>query len=187
MAIFTSAEHAIVVVPPFPIEEDGVAETFDPGDLLRLLDTRPTVGVVLIRLGRFAVGVVKGDKLVATKTDTRYVKNRHRAGGSSQRRFMRSRDRLIRELYDETCQVTHRILTPYENDLDYIMMGGERQTVNGFVNRCEYVQRLDATKLSRRLDVEKPNQRALEGIADEMWKSRILTLRRVFPEDEVVG
>ena len=117
--------------------------------ILDVLDSRPVVGIVLLRLGRYAVAVLRGNRLLATKTDTRYVKNRHRKGGSSQRRFERSRERLVRELYDTTCRMTRSVFEPHLREIDYVMLGGERGTLNGFVKRCRLMQDLEPKTLSR--------------------------------------
>ena len=101
VAIFVSAERIVAVQPPVPLTVDVRADGSLAEPLRELFGSSPTIGVVLLRLGRYAVAVLRGDKLLATKTDSRYMKNRHRAGGQSQRRFARSRERLIRELYDK--------------------------------------------------------------------------------------
>ena len=98
VAIFVSAERIVAVQPPVPLTVDVRADGSLAEPLRELFGSSPTIGVVLLRLGRYAVAVLRGDKLLATKTDSRYMKNRHRAGGQSQRRFARSRERLIREL-----------------------------------------------------------------------------------------
>ena len=144
-----------------------------------LLGSEPVIGVILLRLGRYAVGVLRGDRLIASKTDSRYMKNRHRAGGQSQRRFARSRERLIRELYDKTCEVTRTVFAPYMDDMEYVMLGGERGVLNGFVKRCPMMGReLKGKTLARRLAVERPNQKALRGIAREVWMSEVTFLER---------
>ena len=86
VAVFWEPDSITAVAPPFPIGETAVADGLDAGPLAALLGRRLRVAVVMIRLGRYAVGVLDGDALVASKTDTRYVKSRHRKGGSSQRR-----------------------------------------------------------------------------------------------------
>ena len=111
-AVFVTAERIVAIEPPIPLRADIRSSGAHTAELRRLLNSEPIVGVVLLRLGRYAVGVLRGETLVATKTDSRYMKNRHRAGGQSQRRFERSRERLIRELYDKTCQVTRDDLRP---------------------------------------------------------------------------
>ena len=173
VAVFVSPERTVAVQPPFPMAVDVRAEGVASRPILSVLDSRPVVGIVLLRLGRYAVAVLRGNGLLATKTDTRYVKNRHRKGGSSQRRFERSRERLVRELYDTTCRMTRSVFEPHLRDIDYVMLGGERGTLNGFVKRCRLMQDLEPKTLSRILPVDRPNQKALESVSYELWKSRV--------------
>ena len=80
VAVFVSPERTVAIQPPFPLTVDVKAAGLVSNPILDLLDSEPVVGLVLLRLGRYAVAMLRGDKLLATKTDTRYVKNRHRAG-----------------------------------------------------------------------------------------------------------
>ena len=173
VAVFVSPERTVAIQPPFPLAVDVRAAGAASKSILDVLDSEPIVGIVLLRLGRYAVAVVRGNRLLATKTDSRYVKNRHRAGGTSQRRFERSRERLVRELYDTTCRMTRGVFEPYLREIDYVMLGGERGTLNGFVKRCRLMQDLEPKTLSRLLPVDRPNQKALESISYEVWKSRV--------------
>lgn len=174
LAIFVAPDRIVAIRPPLPLASDIRAAGAHTDELRRLLNSESVIGVVLLRLGRYAVGVLKGEKLLATKTDSRYMKNRHRAGGQSQRRFARSRERLIRELYDKTCEVTRTVFTPYLNDMEYLFLGGERGVLNGFVKRCPLIQReLKPRILARRLSVAQPNQKALKGISREVWMSDV--------------
>ena len=173
VVVFVAPERTVAVQPPFPLAVDVTAAGVEAGPVLDVLDSEPVVGIVLLRLGRYAIAVLRGNRLLATKTDTRYVKNRHRKGGSSQRRFERSRERLVRELYDTTCRMTRSVFEPHLRDIDYVMLGGERGTLNGFVKRCRLMQDLEPKTLSRLLSVDRPNQKALESISYEVWKSRV--------------
>lgn len=173
LALFWGEEQALVVQPPFPLAADTQAEGAEIAPLVELLGRELLIGVILLRLRRYAVGVLQGQDLIASRTDSRYVKNRHRAGGQSQRRFERSRERLVRELYDKACEVTRDMLSPYERQLDYILLGGERHTLRGFVERCDYLQAHAKKTLGRTLLVDSPNQEALQNIAFEVWKSRV--------------
>ena len=138
-----------------------------------MLENEYVLGIVLLRLGRYAIGVLRGNRLIASKTDSRYMKNRHRAGGQSQRRFERSRERLIRELYDKTCEMARTVFAPYEKDMDYILLGGENSTLAGFTDRCRLMHDLSDKTLTRRLDIDQPNKKTLDKIAFEAWKSRV--------------
>ena len=175
LTLFIGDERVIAVSPPFPIEEDSTADGADVSPLRGLLGRDYLIGVVLLRLRRYAIGVLRGEKLIASKTRSRYVKNRHRAGGQSQRRFERSRERTVRELYDKTCEVLGEVIEPYTGEIDYVYTGGERQTLLGLRDRCRALQDMTDITLARRLQVEQPNQRALEGIAFEVWKSKVVT------------
>ena len=180
-AVFAGAGRAVAVAPPFPLGTSGARDGFDSHPLRELMARDLVVGVVLLRLGRYAVGVLRGETLAASKTDTRYVKNRHRKGGSSQRRFERSRERLVRELFDKACEITRQIFSPYEVAMDYILLGGERHTLRAFAERCEYLRRNRSKTLSRVLSVHSPNHVAVSRIAREVWQSRV-----VFATDDTI-
>ncbi|MEK7873691.1 MAG: Vms1/Ankzf1 family peptidyl-tRNA hydrolase, partial [Chloroflexota bacterium] len=117
-------------------------------------------------------------ELVVSKADTRYVKGKHHAGGWSQQRFARGREKQMRELFDEACEVARDRLAPYERRLDYIYLGGERLTLLAFRKRCPYLEKLADKIAPRILEVERPNRGALEGIPREVWKCRVTLVRR---------
>ena len=173
LALYVASDGAVAIRPPLPLAVDGAAARADAAPLRAMLASQPTIGVIMLRLGRFAVCVLRGERVLASKTDSRYMKNRHRAGGQSQRRFERSRERLIRELYDKTCETARTVFAPYAEDMDYIALGGERGVLDGFIKRCRLTREMKAKTLSRRLDVREPNQRAIEGAAREVWKSDV--------------
>lgn len=178
LAVFRTDGCAVVIIPPFPLGATFHSDGVEAEPLLRMLDTEHNIGIVLLRLGRYAVGVLQGDTLVASKSATRYVKNRHRKGGSSAGRFARSRERLIRELFDKCCEVTRSVFAEHEDSIDYVLLGGEKHTLNGFRKRCAYLRGFGETVLERVLDVDRPGKQALEMIGPQVWKSRVVTLER---------
>ena len=141
-ALFLSPDAGYLVLPPFPIVEASVHASWETGPLRSLLAQTRLVGVVLLRLGRYAVGVYRGRTLVTSKTDTRQVHGRHRAGGSSQRRFERRREKQARELFDEACRVVGAQLGPYERELEHVFLGGEAHTLRAFRERCRAMDAL---------------------------------------------
>ena len=178
LAVFLGADRVVAVIPPFPIHDEGLSEGAETAQLARLLNRDLTVGVILLRLGRYAVGVMRREEVVASKAGTRYVKSRHRAGGSSQRRFERSRERLRRELFDAACKMASEVFSPFLQRMDYLLMGGERHTLKGFAQRCSTAQRLAPITLQRTLEVDRPNRKALDRMPHEVWKSRVLVFGR---------
>ena len=171
LALYVSDDSAVRLRPPLPLAADCASARADTRPMRALLASDPTVGAVMLRLGRYAVCVFEGERIVASKTDSRYMKNRHRAGGQSQRRFERSRERLVRELYDKTCEIVQTAFAPHLGDMDFIALGGERNTLNGFLKRCRLMRELRPKTLSRRLPVERPNRRAIARAPYEFWKS----------------
>ena len=165
-----------LVLPPFPVQADGIYAGWEPRPLLALLAQKPWIGVLLLRLGRYAVGVYHGTELVASKTDRRYVKGRHHAGGTSQTRFARVREKQVEALFGTVCQVLQRQLEPYVERLEHLFLGGERQTLLAFRKECPYLVRLSPRLRQRILDVRTPGQRALEGLSRQLWSSRVYTV-----------
>ena len=173
LVIFSAPSQVITIQPAFPILEGLYSEGILVYPLLRQINNDLTVAVILLRLGRYAIGVLRGEKLISSKTGSRYVKNRHKAGGSSQRRFARSRERLIRELYDKTCEITQSQISPNKHNLDYVLLGGEKTTLDGFLKRCTYLTKLNTKILSRSLQFDIPNHTTLTKIQREVWKYRV--------------
>ncbi|HXA61815.1 MAG TPA: acVLRF1 family peptidyl-tRNA hydrolase [Streptosporangiaceae bacterium] len=105
---------------PFPPLEGELAEH-------ALRDRR--VGVLLARLGGYAAGVFEGDRLVASKVGSRLVHGRSAAGGWSQHRFARRREKQAREALQDAADVAVRILTPQLAELDAVVLGGDRAAI----------------------------------------------------------
>lgn len=173
LVVFVCVDRIIAIQPPFPVTGDVGEAGPATSQLVERLGSDLLIGVVLLRLGRFAVAVLEGENLVATKTGSSYVKSRHRAGGSSQRRFERSGERLEREFFDRACATVQAVFTSVDAQLDYVILGGERHRLRAFLGRCGYLDALRSRLMDRVLDVDRPGQRALEGIAAEVWKSRV--------------
>lgn len=173
LAVFRNGERGLAIVPPFPIGETVASEEWDEGPLSQLLTTDYTVGVVLLRLGRYLVAVFQGIEPAVTKTDTRYVKGKHHAGGTSQLRFKRIREGQMRKLFDEACGVVSDRFRPHERQLDYILLGGERLTLSGFLKVCPYLQRRQDLILDRRLNIRDPKHDTLEQVAGLLRQSRV--------------
>jgi hypothetical protein len=72
--------------------------------------THDPVGVVLVRRGGYAVGLVHEGRLVSSKVGTRYVQSRTAAGGWSQQRFARRRGNQADALVDAVAEHALRIL-----------------------------------------------------------------------------
>jgi hypothetical protein len=91
--------------------------------------TDRTVGVLLVRLGGYAIGVFAGSppRLVSSKTGSRLVHGRSAAGGWSQHRFARRRENQAATARQAAADTTARIFTPYQ--LDAVVLGGDKRSV----------------------------------------------------------
>ena len=177
IAAFRIDNAGVAFLPSLPLRvallDDGIIDA----PLRSLLSAEFIVGVALVRLGRYAIAVYEGRRLAVSKTDTRYVKSRHHAGGTSQRRFQRVRENQIHRLYVEAAGVLERQWRPWLDRLDYVALGGEAATVNGFVRECDTLARLAPITLQRRLDVREPNRAALDEVAPMLYQCRAYPLR----------
>ena len=171
--VFWSDPLQLLVIPPFPMAHSSQSTGLDTSPLRALMQREFTLGVVLLRLGRYSVGVFKGGVLLTSKTDTRYVKGRHSAGGTSQRRFARIRQKQIYELFVKACSVAEEKLGPYEKEIDHIFLGGERHTLTDFLKECPFLQRMESRVAKRILSVGEPRRRELENMPREIWKSQV--------------
>jgi hypothetical protein len=171
---FWSDARRLVVLPPFPLREARCRAGCDASPLRSLLSQPRTVGVVLLRLGHYAVGLFEGERLVDSKTGHRFVKGRHKAGGQSAQRFVRIREKQIREMFDKACEAVQARFEPVERELDHVFLGGDRHTLGAFLKRCPYLRRLEDRTMKRLLPVARPSQDALEAMPREIFKSQVL-------------
>jgi hypothetical protein len=93
-----------------------------------------TVGVLLVRLGGYAVGVFAGSPpgLVSSKTGSRLVHGRSAAGGWSQHRFARRRENQATTALRAAADAAAGIFGPYGPDgLDAVVLGGDKRSIAG--------------------------------------------------------
>ena len=170
-------EKGLLIAPPFPVAETYLTTDWDDAPLRLILDADVTVGVALVRLGRFSVAVFRGGELLDSKTDSRYVKGKHHAGGTSQLRYTRVREGQIKRLYDKVCEEARAHLMPPAAQLDYLVLGGERFTLNGLLKECPALAALQPITLKRRLNVRDPKRDTLPQVAAMLTESRVWELK----------
>lgn len=114
-----------VPFPPLPASADATA------DIAAHAAAERTVGVLLVRLGGYAAGVFSGSppRLVASKVGSRLVHGRSAAGGQSQQRFARRREKQAREALAAAADCAAAVLGPFRGRLDAVVLGGDRRSV----------------------------------------------------------
>jgi hypothetical protein len=152
--------------PPFPpLAATGEREGFEPAPLVDHAGRDRVVGVLLARLGGHAAGVFSGTRLVESKVGSRNVHGRHRAGGSSQRRFERRRGEQARVALEAAADVAARILLPYVRDLDAVVLGGDRRALAEVLEDAR-LRPLARLVVERVLDVPDPRLKVLQATPD---------------------
>jgi hypothetical protein len=90
-----------------------------------------TVAVFLVRLGGYAAGVFTGPvpQLAASKVGARLVHGRSAAGGTSQHRFARRREKQAAEALGAAAGTAVTVFGPYAGRIDAVVLGGDRRTM----------------------------------------------------------
>ena len=173
-ARFELDEGALVVTPPFGLEEEGEYEVLRVQPVLDALLAEPTVAVLLVRMGGYAVGVFEGEALVASKVGTRFVKGRHKKGGSSANRFRRRRGEQERELIDAAAEEAARVLGPWRDRVDHVALGGDRSAVARVLEARVDLAWLQPLALARFFDVVEPRLRVLEALPYQLYAAKVV-------------
>jgi peptide subunit release factor 1 (eRF1) len=165
--------ETIVVTPPFPLRHEAEYDVVHVGPLLEAIAEDHVVAAVLVRLGGYAVGVLDGERLVASKVGQRLVHGRHRAGGSSANRFRRRREEQARALLLDAGSVVSRVLEPQRDRIEAVALGGDRTAVRRMIELRPELAWLDDLALGRFFTVPDPRQAVLERFAYDLYAVEI--------------
>jgi hypothetical protein len=123
-----------VPFPPLPRSADGAGDIAGSAERISEHALAPrTVGVLLVRLGGYAAGVFTGPeaRLTASKVGSRLVHGRSAAGGQSQQRFARRREKQASEAVGAAADTAAAVFGPYADKLDAVVLGGDRRAITG--------------------------------------------------------
>ncbi len=176
-ALFWANKEKYLVSPPFPLKEQAVFAGFNIGPLRNLLKVDYRIGLVLVHLGAYAVGLCHGEKLITSKVGTGLVHGRHKKGGSSQQRFQRRRENQAAEFLDRVCLHAREQFESQAQTIDYMVYGGPRQTVMQLQKRCLFLKSF-ADRVLPPLDVPDPRREILEKAVGRIWSSRVTEWRK---------
>ncbi|GAA3158261.1 acVLRF1 family peptidyl-tRNA hydrolase [Blastococcus jejuensis] len=116
--------------------------------------------VLLVRRGRWAVGVFDGRDLVVSKVDARQVQGRTAAGGWSQQRFARRRGHQTDAVVEHAVETAARVLLPHAAEVVALFTGGDRGLVDD-VLADRRLAPLAALRKEPALDVGEPTKAVL--------------------------
>ncbi len=167
--------EAIVVRPPFGLAHEHEYGTVRLAPLLEALTDDHIVAALLVRLGGYAVGVFDGERLVASKVGSRFVKNRHKKGGSSANRFRRRREEQARALIEEAAEVAVRVLEPWRGRVEFVALGGDRGAISEVLAASPQLGWLAKRAIPRFFTVSEPRRRELERLPYDLYSAELTT------------
>jgi len=165
-----TAAETITVRPPFGLAHARVYESVELGPLFEALAEDHVVAALLVRLGGYAVGVFEGERLVASKVGSRFVKGRHKKGGSSANRFRRRREEQERALLDAATVTAASVLEPHRERIEHVALGGDHGAAIRVAERLPW---LAGKTLTRFFDVPDPRQRVLERLPYDLYAAEL--------------
>jgi len=169
------AEETLTVRPAFGLAHEGTYETVELGPLFAALAEDHVVAALLVRLGGFAVGVFEGERLVASKVGSRFVKGRHKKGGSSANRFRRRRDEQARALVEAAAATALQVLEPCKPRVEFAALGGDRKAVDETLAAQPRLAWLHERALPRFFTTGDPRQRELDHLPYDLYSAEVET------------
>lgn len=170
--VFRAADGAVaechIPFPPLPAAAGDGSAGKEPGASAAQMAAHAladrTVGVLLVRLGGYAAGVFTGpgQHLAASKVGSRLVHGRSAAGGQSQRRFARRREKQASEALGAAADTAAAVFGPYNGRLDAVVLGGDKRAMSGLADDPRLRPFLDLA-VDRFLTVPDPRLAVLKG------------------------
>jgi hypothetical protein len=155
----------VVYRPSFGLAHEGEYDHVHAEPLLAAIAADHTVAVLLVRLGGYAVGMFEGERLVTSKVGSRFVKNRHKKGGSSANRFRRRREEQAKDLVEEAGEVAARVLRA----APFAALGGDRSAIDATLATRADLAWLRERAIPHFLTVPEPRLRTLEALAYDLY------------------
>jgi hypothetical protein len=158
--------------PPFPPLPPGSRGS--GAELAAHASAGRVVGVLLVRLGGYAAGVFTGPDatLAASKVGSRLVHGRSAAGGTSQHRFARRREKQAREALEAAAGCAAAVFGPFRARLDAVVLGGDKRAMAALREDAR-LRPYFAIAVDRFLTVPDPRLAVLQGTPRQFRAIRI--------------
>jgi Actinobacteria/chloroflexi VLRF1 release factor len=181
--VLTAADGAIATVTHpwapgrFPSDAEDDAEDAVAA-VVAAVTARRCVAVLLVRRGGYAAALVEtsdAGRILASKAGTRHVQGRTAAGGWSQQRFARRREKQTGELVAAAADVAARLLVDPEREPPPtdLATGGDRTLVDR-VLADPRLRRLAALPRGPHLAVGDPKRDVVRALPDLLTRVTVL-------------
>lgn len=165
----------LLILPPFPVQQDAVLTgTPDTTHLRTLMNTPRVLGVVLITWGSYAVAVIQQDRLVTQKCGTGHIHKKHKKGGSSQKRFARRTEEERRDFLKRVATRVDERFVGYR--LDWIFFGGNRLILGPLTPLSTELASARDIISPRVLEVRRADHHALKRSVGQIYTSLAFAL-----------
>jgi len=168
--VIASKENSLFIGLPFPFNE---LKPRSCKEIISILNNEITVGVLFFELGSWVSGIIKYKEVLLSKRGSRYVKGKHKAGGQSQRRFERNREKWIEELNKKVYEDVKKYILPEQNNLDYFILLGEEKSLNEFVKSSNVEKAFGAKIIYRKSSLKNFNSKTIIKSSSNLWSSKI--------------
>jgi hypothetical protein len=148
----------------------------DTGPLLAVVEhacAPRRVAVLLVRRGGYACALVDAGRVIASKVGTRYVQSRTAAGGWSQQRFARRREKQAHELEKAVVDVAEHVLLGSEPPPQWLVTGGDRPLVDAVLS-APRLRALARLPRGSHLAIGDPDGKLVAGLPERL---RSVTIR----------
>jgi len=164
----TGADGATATLaPPFWV-------TVPPASVGEFLDSAvrlPRCAVILVRRGGFATAIVDSSRVLASGLGRRHVQGRTAAGGWSQQRFARRRQKQADELVDAAAARAAEVVLP-ALPVAYVVTGGDRPLVQQVLAN-PILRPLQGIPVGPHLAVPDPRREVIDGLPEQLTQVRI--------------
>ena len=139
-------------------------------EIINFIQNDKEIFIFFIELGSWIIGKIKFKEILASKRGARYVKGRHKAGGQSQRRFERNREKWIEELYKKFVLDINDFFKKNLDESDYYLAFGEEKVINDLFN---YDFKNKNKFIKRKSSLKNYNSKTLVSASTNIWSSRV--------------
>jgi peptide subunit release factor 1 (eRF1) len=172
--IFWGQTQKRLIIPPFPVKDKYFTSGYDVAPLRALLEPDHIIGILLVRLGSYSIGICEGERLILHKSGTGLIHGRHRQGGSSSARFQRRREDQIHHFLKRVGGHAEEMFGPYAKKLDYFVYGGSHTAIEQLKQQCDFLQQFEDRLLPPLLEIPDPHFNVLEKSVPQIWSSRVI-------------
>src|ERR687888_1811943 len=172
------SDETVIIRPPFGLAHEARYETVHLRPLFAALAADHLVAALLVRIGGYAVGVFDGERIVTAKVGARFVKSRHKNGGSSANRFRRRRQEQARALIEEAAATAVPLLEPWRDRVEFVGLGGSRAAISQLLEGSPQLRWLSDRALERFFTVPDPRRRVLERLPYDLYSAKLITKTR---------